>query len=414
MPKLLIPTLSAWSWLLLVLTLVSVPAVAVAEETLYQMDYRFRLRPDRSLAVVVIDLRQPRNLLREVRFRRLPDWHRDFTADGELEITDAAIIWRPPDEGGRLKLVSSIDHRRGRGGYDSRITNDWAIFRGDDLVPPAAVRTLKGARAQARLQVDAPEGWSVVTPFPQDEEGWYLIDDPERNFDRPVGWMAAGRLGVRRDTADGVKLAIAAPAGQGVRRMDMLAFLNWNLPALKQVFPGFPGRLLIVSAGDPMWRGGLSGPKSLFIHGDRPLISENGTSTLLHELVHLAQGYSADPGGDWIVEGVAEYYSIEIMRRSGTLSPNRAARALATVSRWGDQAVGLRTDRSRGAVTARAVSLLARLDEEMRERSGGESSLDDVVRALSDNHERVSLDALRREAERIAGGPLASLDDPEL
>ena len=36
------------------------------------------------------------------------------------------------------------------------------------------------------------------------------------------------------------------------------------------------------------------------------------------------------------------------------------------------------------------------------------------VRALSEKHERVSLDALRREAERITGRPLASLDDSEL
>lgn len=389
-------------------------AIAGAAEQLYQLDYRFRLRPDQSLAVVVIDLRQPRDLLREVRFRRLPGWHRDFSGDGSLQTTEAAIIWRPPAEGGRLRLVASIDHRRGQGGYDSRITEDWAIFRGDDLVPPAAVRTLKGARAQARLQIDGPEGWSVATPFPRDEEGWYLIDDPARNFDRPVGWMAAGKLGVRRDTAAGVTVAIAAPVGQGVRRMDMLAFLNWNLPALEQVFPDFPGRLLIVSAGDPMWRGGLSGPRSMFIHADRPLISENGTSTLLHELVHLAQGYSADPGGDWIVEGVAEYYSIEIMRRTGTLSEKRAARALAAVSRWGDKAGRLETDRSRGAVTARAVSLLAAMDEELRRRSGGEASLDDVVRALSEHHERVSAATLRREAERILGGPLESLASLEV
>jgi predicted metalloprotease with PDZ domain len=151
----------------------------------------------------------------------------------------------------------------------------------------------------------------------------------------------------------------------------------------------------------------------MFIHADRPLISENGTSTLLHELVHLAQGYSADPGGDWIVEGVAEYYSIEIMRRTGTLTEKRAGRALAAVSRWGDEAGRLQTDRSRGAVTARAVGLLAAVDEEMRRRSGGEASLDDVVRALSEHHERVSVDTLRREAERILGGPLESLESLE-
>jgi len=392
------------------------PTAAAAEPAaveFYQLDYRIRLRPRQGKAVVIIEVRQPRDLLREVRFRRLPAWHDNFSADGHLETTDDAIIWQPPPQGGRLRLEASIDHRRGDAGFDSLLTDDWGIFRGDDLVPPAAVRTVKGARAQARLQIDAPEGWSSVTAYPKDGSNWYLVDDPERNFDRPVGWMAAGKLGVRRDTVAGVSSAVAGPDGQSVRRLDILAFLNWNLPVLEQVFPDFPKRLLIVSAGDPMWRGGLSGPASLFIHADRPLISENGTSTLLHELVHLAQGYSADPGGDWIVEGVAEYYSIEIMRRSGTLSPERARLALAAAERWGKKADSLETSQSRGAVTARAVTLLAQLDAELIQRSGGEASLDDVVRALSKRGERVSLRSLRREAEQIAGGPLESLPGPQ-
>ena len=375
----------------------------------YQLDYRVRLRPRQGKAVVIVEVRQPRDLLREVRFRKLPGWHDDFSGDGHLEVTDDAIIWQPPPQGGRLRLEVNIDHRRGGGGFDALLTDDWGIFRGDDLVPPAAVRTVKGARAQARLQIDAPEGWSSVTAYPKDDSNWYLIDDPERNFDRPVGWMAAGKLGVRRDTVAGVSSAVAGPTGQDVRRLDILAFLNWNLPVLEQVFPDFPKRLLIVSAGDPMWRGGLSGPGSLFIHADRPLISENGTSTLMHELVHLAQGYRADPGGDWIVEGIAEYYSIEIMRRSGTLSPERARQAFAAAERWGKKADTLETNQSSGAVTARAVALLAQLDAELIQRSGGEASLDDVVRALSERGERVSLRSLQREAEKIAGGPLESL-----
>ena len=38
---------------------------------------------------------------------------------------------------------------------------------------------------------------------------------------------------------------------------DILAFLRWTLPALVDVFPNFPQRLLIVSAAKDMWRGGL-------------------------------------------------------------------------------------------------------------------------------------------------------------
>ena len=59
-----------------------------------------------------------------------------------------------------------------------------------------------------------------------------------------------------------------------------------------------------------MWRGGLSAPQSLFVHSDRPLISENATSTLLHEVMHLALGIRAAEQFDWIVEGLASYFAL--------------------------------------------------------------------------------------------------------
>src|SRR3546814_3722824 len=90
-----------------------------------------------------------------------------------------------------------------------------------------------------------------------------------------------------------------------------------------EAFGDLPRKVLIVSAGDPMWHGGLSGPRSLFVHADRPLISENGSSTLMHEMVHVVTGLRAVSGDDWIVEGIAEYYSMVLINRSGMLSDAR-------------------------------------------------------------------------------------------
>src|SRR5690606_21947056 len=134
----------------------------------------------------------------------------------------------------------------------------------------------------------------------------------------PTGWIVLGHLGVRYDTISGIRTKVAGPVNQGVRRMDMLALLRWTLPELLRILPDFPHRLTIVSAGDPMWRGALSAPQSLYLHAERPLISENGTSTLLHEVVHVGLGVGAGHGADWVVEGLAEYYSLEMLRRSGT------------------------------------------------------------------------------------------------
>jgi len=72
-----------------------------------------------------------------------------------------------------------------------------------------------------------------------------------------------GKLGVRRERVAGVRVAIAGPEDQQIRRLDMLALLNWTLPELARIVPELPPRLTVVSAGEPMWRGGLSGPQSI-------------------------------------------------------------------------------------------------------------------------------------------------------
>ena len=190
----------------------------------------------------------------------------------------------------------------------------------------------------------------------------------------------------------------------------MLAFLNWNLPPLLQVFPDFPRRLLVATAGDPMWRGGLSGPSSLFLHADRPLISENRTSTLLHEIVHVAMGLRGDEESDWIVEGFAEYYSLDTLHRSGGIGQQRYEEAIRRMQEWARRSPSLFVDGSSGATTARAVIALKAVDKEIRTVTSGKASLDDVARELAAGRGEVSLERLQKIATKIAGRPLKSLE----
>jgi hypothetical protein len=400
------------AWLVLGLALAA-PAAAGAEsaERVYGLDYQAEFVPAETVVRVSVTVRQARDLLRQLRFAFDPDRYAGFAADGELEVVDGTVSWKPPPTGGALRYDWRPNHQRAAGAYDSLMENDWALFRGDDLLPPASARTLKGARSQARLRFKGPAGWSFITVYPRAEDAgdWFEVMRPQRKFDRPVGWMAAGRLGVRWGDVGDVRVAVAGPVGHGVRRLDMLAFLRWNLPTLLDVFPEFPRRLLLVSAGDPMWRGGLSGPASLYIHAERPLISGNGTSTLLHELAHVAQGYGAAPGGDWIVEGMAEFYSLEIMRRSGTLSERRYERGLEKLEDWGGAADDLDAENSSGARTARAVSVMRELDAELRAATDGRHSLDDIARRFSRDNAAVDIDRLRAVAEELAGRPLRTL-----
>ena len=150
-----------------------------------------------------------------------------------------------------------------------------------------------------------------------------------------------------------------------------------------------------------MWRGGLSGPASFFIHADRPLVSENATSALLHEVMHTALGIRARPGYDWIAEGIAEYYSIELLRRGRAITARRAATAMAEQQEWSTRATGLCGTASTAEMTALAVTIFAALDRELSDATGDESGLDDLLPLLTDQD--VDLAMLVQLATQLSG-----------
>jgi hypothetical protein len=195
-----------------------------------------------------------------------------------------------------------------------------------------------------------------------------------------------------------------------MRRQDLLALLRWTLPALRKIAP-LPDRLALVGAADPMWRGGLSAPKSAYLHASLPLIAEDGTSPVLHEVMHVLLRARAGPGGDWAVEGLAELYSLEALARSKTISKRRYERGLERIAEKGREVKRVTVSQSSSATTARAVVLLRELDQEIRRVSGGRKNLDDVVRALVEAPQAISLVHFRAVSERIAGASLATFFD---
>ena len=282
----------------------------------YEILYRAKVHPDSDVARVEIRLRGER-LPSQLTLSLDPERHRSVTAEHGLRLDDNSAVWKPREPEDSLHYEFVIDEQKASGRYDSLLTEHWAILRSDKLVPPIAARVPKGLEGQAELQFLLPEGWSVAAPYPTREEdsARYLLSDPGRIFPRPKGWLILGEITSRQDIIAGTDVRVAAPAGQGDRLQDTLAFIGWNLPAVKAVLPGFPDQLLIVTAGKPMWRGGLSGTRSLFMHADRPMISGNRTSSLIHELIHVGTGISGGKRADWIVEGLPPFSCTGSIRR---------------------------------------------------------------------------------------------------
>jgi len=374
---------------------------SVADDARWEVLWDVHIVPTEGVAHVHMRLGANASVVQWIDFQIDPERHSGFEGDGGIDNTGSRVRWMPPHEGGQLRWTFRIDHLRDSARYDARAAKKWVLFRGDDLVPPARVRMTEARYSASTLHVRVPSRWKVVTPYPKRTNGTYVVEHEHRFFSRPTGWILAGQLGALREKVAGSSVTVAGPVGQGVRRQDMLAMLRWTLPTLRRIVGELPPRLLVVSAGDPMWRGGLSGPQSLFLHAARPLITPDATSPLVHEVVHTLMRARAGDDGDWIVEGMAEYYSLQALVRSRTISQRRYERALAIKRKRAQGADEVLVATATRAVTAKAVMLLVALDKRIREVTAERASLDDVLVRLTKSRRPITTARLRRITEKI-------------
>lgn len=378
------------------------------------LDYHVRFLPESDQAEVSLTLGDGERV-RSLTFNLGDEGnYSDFSGDGEWsQESPERGVWQPGKGVAKLTYRVRISHPREDGRFDARMTEDWALLRGDNLVPSARLRQQNKTELVARLQFELPKGWrGVETGWPKIGKDKFRIDNPQRKFDRPTGWIVAGKIGTRRAQLGQTDVTIAAPVGEGMRRMDILTLLTFVWKEAQAVFPRDPAKLLIVGAGDPMWRGGLSAPNSYYMHADRPLVSENGTSALVHELVHVFSRIQSRDRSDWITEGLAEYYAIELVRRAGGLSEERYQKVREQLVDWSDPVKSLRGKSASGPVTARAVLLLQELDREIRQKTKGSTeprSLDDVTRGLM-RLDKASTKDFIEISENVMGGASKVLD----
>jgi hypothetical protein len=401
------------------LTSLSLPAFG-ANDDLYRVDWNIALEAGVDLADITLEIADGRPV-HEIKFSFDPDLFSNFEATGALTIDDGEATWEPPSENAELSYQVKITRERRNQNqeqsYDALMTDTWALFRGDRVTPRMSVTTRKGAVADSLLHVDVPQGWTVNTGWPlhdgnEDGDSVYRINDPDRGFDRPTGWIMVGKLGTRRAYVGDTYFSISAPISSGTDRMTWLTLVSLVYPELEKAFVKVPSKILLVSGDDPLWRGGLSGPNSFFFHSSRRAVSENGTSPLFHELTHVVTRISGTGNDDWIAEGLAEYYGIELMRRAGGITNEKKAEILNDLARWGKDAPKLRASQSTGEITARAVGVFDALDREIAKATDGDKDLDDVTRLLMETR-RVSLSDLREAAEKVIGAPSATLKDVE-
>ena len=337
-----------------------------------------------------------------------------FAASGKLETDGDRVTWAPRGPYGHLEYRVTIDHlRHTQQRYDSYAAPDWIVVRARDLFPrtefdfgnpPPEAQP----RSRARLVFHLPPGWKSAAAYPTGADGVYALRDSGKALDRPRGWIALGKIDVLRQDIDGIMLEIVRAPGSKYRADEALTWLADALPRLRKMLGTAAEEVLIVSAGDPMWHGGLSAYHSFFMHGDRPLRTPDKTSPTLHELFHVMQPFRPGPDADWIAEGLAEYYSLELQRRAGVLPPAAFHKGLAFFARFGLWNVDLTKQHDNAGTNNSAPLVMYVLDQRIQRDTAGRKRLDDVVARLAGSAAVIDTKSFRRAVKEVSGKPVAA------
>jgi hypothetical protein len=152
-----------------------------------------------------------------------------------------------------------------------------------------------------------------------------------------------------------------------------------------------------------MWRGGLSGENSFYLHGDRPLRTPDRTSPPLHELFHVLATFRPGADAHWISEGLAEFYSLELQRRVGVLDEPNFQRGLRLFKEYGLWHVDLTAEHGGGATNNSAPLVMYAIDRSIRRLTEGSKSIDDVVREVSGRTQKLSTAAFLHAVNTVSG-----------
>jgi hypothetical protein len=345
--------------------------------------------------------------VKALRLRFSADRLKGFRGSGRLQPLDGGLLWEPGGPYAHLTYRVKINHVRGQHGrFDSYASRDWILSRAYDLFPRIDIKCSPDAppaKSRARLIFHLPRGWHSAAALTAAGLDTYRLDEPGKILDRPRGWFALGKLTLDRQEIAETMVQLARMPGSTLQPSELFHFLTTTLPTLKKLLLAGPETLLLVSAPDPMWHGGISGAHSFYMHAGRPLRTPDKTSPWLHEMFHVLQPYKPAADADWIEEGLAEFYSLELQRRAGLIDAAAYTRALGYFERFGLWNVNLTQQQDNAATNNSAPLVMYALDQRIQHATAGRRRLDDVVTQLASEGGEVDTARFLRTVDLVSG-----------
>ena len=281
---------------------------------------------------------------------------------------------------------------------------------------------------EIKLAFDLPEGMQVSLPWqpiPGEAHAYRLGRSPESSdapalfgrFETTIVEVPGARINVSLlESGDPARSRITADAvAQWIRATAMDVSLAYGR------FPNPSPQVVVIPVGSDrrgtraVWYGRVirNGGEAieLYIDESRPLDHFLRDWTATHEFSHLLLPY-VERGHRWVSEGFAQYYQNVLMARSGAYDRVKAWQELYDGFERGrlsrpelspNEAAAGRHREAKMKVYWSGAALAMMADVELRERSGGSETLDDVMARLQ---------ACCLPSDRVWSGPelFATLD----
>lgn len=394
------------AWILVALALLApafAPPAVGAEERVLTWDYTVTVDDPASGTVdVAIRFGNLKGLVDRLGF--LTESHQYTITDvkgvgSEVRPAPGGVVLNVANDVETLAFTVSVNRAAFKAGeYNAYLGPDWGVFRAESLALGFNYSYVEGTpfRWAATVRWDVPAGWSAEMALPRASGVERAFRLPEGEV-LPRGFVALGKLDVATAAGAGKEFRLATIGEKLSYEADAFPYLEKATPYYAQVYGPVTGSVLLaIAAPSPMFRGGLGGTDSFYVH------SESDLRTLAHEYAHAWQlfGTVLDPGAAsvWIAEGdadyhgaislfVTEYWSLdevnEFLRgfsQEATKEPFRST-PLVDATYGGDK---------EDVAYHKGALVLHALDTLMRERTAGSGvvGIDAVLRALNEAHDQ--------------------------
>jgi hypothetical protein len=358
--------------------------------------------------------------------------YRYFNGNGQITQLGSDVIWTPGHLNASLEYEVILPHERKKDVYDSFGKKDWFITRTNDLFAYKKFAFRRSSKSLTTVSFDLPSGWEVETEMlPFGQQTYRTQSFPGHRYEWPTGWIIFGRIERTIAKADDVVITIAypkaflentsriaksghilplSPAERFSQKMAQAQEIYEKvIPLMKKFLPQYARRFLVIYGEKPMWMGGLSGENSLFINRRISNLSKDYSSTLVHEFFHVCQGFKKNKkDGEWLVEGLAEYFSLLLLEEAGITTPQQFRAGIESYKKNGQWNVNLTKSFKKAVLYENAPLIFFTLDEMIKEKTQGQKSLKNVMAALALETDAVGTKEFREAAELVYGDSLKS------